>query len=120
MGTSAPPPTEKQVSVTFLDDIDLFPFLLAVRESEGDVDEFKQWHEMLESKESEIGNKARAIISQEEVVDVNSPVELACHFGYVNIVKHLLLKKRVKTVERNIAVMIRTKDRAKTLAVWCE
>ncbi|KAL3663425.1 hypothetical protein V7S43_011830 [Phytophthora oleae] len=115
MGTSSP--LQPRASVTFLDDIDACPFLLAVRESEGDVSEFKQWLEMLEWEDGEIGTKVRATISREEV-DVKkwSPVELACHLGYVDIVKHLLLKKRAKSSERNIVVMIRAKDRAKTLA----
>ncbi|KAL3661759.1 hypothetical protein V7S43_013055 [Phytophthora oleae] len=89
------PPTEPQASVI------CFPFLLAVRESEGDVDEFKQWLEVLEYEDSEIGATVRATISRKEIIDVKrwSPVELACHLGYVNIVKHLLLKKQVKTRE---------------------
>ncbi|KAK1943309.1 hypothetical protein P3T76_004705 [Phytophthora citrophthora] len=118
MRISAPPQTENQVFVTFSDDIQTCPFFIAVQESEGDVDEFKQWLEVLECGDDQIGTKVCVTINWEEVIDVKewSPVELACHFGYVDIVKHLLLKKRAKTGERNITVMIRAKDRAATLA----
>ncbi|KAK1943745.1 hypothetical protein P3T76_005141 [Phytophthora citrophthora] len=112
------PLTELQASVTILDDLEVFPLFLAVRESEGDVDEFKQWLDVLEYENSDAGVTVRATISRKEIIGVNnwSPVEVACHLGYVDIVKHLLLKKRVKTSERSIAVMVRVKERANVLA----
>lgn len=91
--------------------IEALSFVLAVRESEGDVTEYKLLTEVIGDETDAIDAKIRTEIDREELIgeEMWSPIALACHLGYVDIVKHLLVETRVKTDSKSIVVPLRAK-----------
>lgn len=101
-------------SVTLLGDVHEFPFVFAVHESQGDVNECESLLEVVDEAEDAVDARIRAEVVHEDRRERErwSAVELACHLGYVDIVKHLLVKKRVKTLLKSVVVLQRAKQRA--------
>ncbi|ETN03697.1 hypothetical protein PPTG_15915 [Phytophthora nicotianae INRA-310] len=92
-----PPSLAKSLTPTrvkLLGDINSFPYVYAVQTSEGSVDDCE---ELLEVVDNDV-DKIDARIEVEVMLEIESTtvswsaVEYACHLGYVDIVKHLLLK----------------------------
>lgn len=116
-GPSAPLKTTKAASVTLLEATDDFPFVFAVQKSRGEVDECELLVEVIDEEEDAIDATIRVEVVSEDTINEEtwSAVELACYLDYVEIVKHLLVKKRVKTAAKSVVALQRARERAKTL-----
>lgn len=104
------------VSVDVEEDLAEFPYHYAVSASNGDVEECELLLEVVEEDNDPVDAQVHArIVRKESSPMCLTPVELACHLGYVDIVKHLLLKMRVKTVEKAVVLLHRARERAKAI-----
>lgn len=105
----------KAVSVTLVEDTHDFPFIYAVQESKGDLDELDMLLEVIDVDEDAVDAaiEADVVIDESSTEQTWSAVELACHLGYTDIVKHLLVKKKVKTLMKSVVVLQRARARAK-------
>lgn len=101
-----------------VDDIEVLPFVLAVQEGEGVLNEYKSLHKVNDIESDAIDTNILDKIDSEALIveEMWPPVELACHLGYADIVKHLLVEKRATTESKSTAVLLRAKQRAKALA----
>jgi len=108
-------PSVTAVSVTLLQDVHDFPFVFAVQESQDDIEELELLIEVIDEEEDALDATIKAEVVLEDATEqvVWSAVELACHLGYVDLVKHLLVKKRVATVMKSVVVLQRARARAR-------
>lgn len=108
---------EASASVRLVNEHHQLAYVYAVQESQGDVDECALLLEVVDEETDRIDARMEAdiVIESESKSEVWSAVEYACHLGYVAIVKHLLVKKRVKTPVMNVMMLQRARQRAKLL-----
>lgn len=108
-------PSVTAVSVTLLQDVNDFPFVFAVQESRDDVEELELLTEVIDEEQDPVDATVKAEVVYEDMAQevAWSAVELACHLGYVDIVKYLLVKKRVATVMKSVVVLQRARARAR-------
>jgi hypothetical protein len=78
-------------SVELVEDADEFPFVAAVDESQGDVEAFEQFLELVDEDDHALEAAIQADVVRGSRQSVQwTAVEYACHLGYVDVVKHLL------------------------------
>lgn len=108
---------QPSTSVVLLQDPQQYPYVFAVQKSEGNLDECQILLEVVDEEVDKIDARIEAEVAlNSETIDESwTAVELACHLGYVDIVKHLLIKKRVKTPVMNMIMIQRVRQRAKEL-----
>lgn len=110
---------QASTTVTFAENVEEYPFVFAVHESGGDLNEYETLASIIDCDDDAIDAKIPADVVQRTVIGDESwsAVELASHFGYVGIVRHLLVTKRVKTSAKSVVVLRRTMSRAKVLGL---
>jgi hypothetical protein len=78
-------------SVELVEDAEKFPFIAAVDESEGDVEECKQFLELVDEQDYALDATIQADVVRGIRHSVQwTAVEYACHLGYIDVVKYML------------------------------
>lgn len=114
-GKNLPSRPAQPASIDVEADLADFPYHYSVFASGGDVEECEMLLEVVHDDDDPID----AQVSVELHGDVRkscvamSAVELASKLGYVDVVKHFLVKLRVKTSEKGVVLLHRAREQAK-------